>query len=65
MPDNYKYSVRDTGGRLVSGTLVADNRDLASARLREMGLIPIKIEQQRGPGVRTGKERREPALLRA
>jgi type IV pilus assembly protein PilC len=52
MPDTYQYSVRDTGGKLVSGTLVADNRDLASARLREMGFIPIKIEQQRGPGVR-------------
>jgi len=52
MPDTYQYSVRDTGGKLMSGTLVADNRDLASARLREMGLIPIKIEQQRGPGVR-------------
>ncbi len=52
MPDTYQYSVRDTGGKLMSGTLVADNRDLASARLREMGLIPIKIEQQRGKTMR-------------
>jgi len=52
MPDTYQYSVRDTRGKLMSGTLVADNRDLASARLREMGLIPIKIEQQRGKTMR-------------
>ena len=52
MPDTYQYSVRDTGGKLMSGTLVADNRDLASARLREMGLIPIKVEQQRGRTMR-------------
>src|SRR6266542_979460 len=52
MPDTYQYSVRDTGGKLMSGTLVADNRDLASARLREMGLIPMKSEQQRGKTMR-------------
>src|SRR2546425_3122809 len=47
MPDTYEYSVRDTGGKLVTGTLVADSRELATARLREMGMIPIKLQAQR------------------
>jgi type IV pilus assembly protein PilC len=47
VPDTYDYSVRDGGGRLLSGTLVADTKSLASAKLREMGYVPLKIEAQR------------------
>ena len=47
MPDTYEYSVRDGGGRMLSGTVVADTRELASSKLREMGYVPLKIEAQR------------------
>ncbi len=43
MPDTYLYKGRDTGGKLVSGTVVADNESLVMTRLREMGVHP-------GPG---------------
>jgi type IV pilus assembly protein PilC len=52
MADTFEYSGRDGSGRLQSGTLVADSRDLATARLREMGMIPIKLESKRTPTMR-------------
>jgi type IV pilus assembly protein PilC len=47
MADTYQYRVRDAAGRLASGTLVADSRDLVVDRLKEMGLVPLEIRQQR------------------
>ena len=38
MPDTYAYKVRDRGGNLITGTLVADNEALVLQRLREHGL---------------------------
>jgi len=43
MPDTYAYKVRDRGGNLVSGTLVADSEGLVIQRLREMGYVPLEV----------------------
>jgi type IV pilus assembly protein PilC len=47
LADNYSYRVRDRGGKVVSGTLYADNDQVVLARLREMGYVPIKVEKKR------------------
>jgi len=47
MPETYEYRVRDQGGKLVTGTLVADNEQLLLNRLREMGYTPLKVSQRR------------------
>ncbi len=46
MAETYEYQVRDTAGKMVSGTLVADNQQLVIERLREMGLVPLKVKMQ-------------------
>jgi type IV pilus assembly protein PilC len=46
MPDTYAYKVRDRGGNLISGTLVADNEALVLQRLREQGLTPLEVGKQ-------------------
>ncbi len=43
----YNYRVRDGQGKLVSGTLAGDSEALVLTRLREMGYVPIKVEQKR------------------
>jgi type IV pilus assembly protein PilC len=43
MAETYEYKVRDLSGKLVSGTLVADNQQLVVARLREMGYTPVEV----------------------
>jgi type IV pilus assembly protein PilC len=48
VPDTYEYKVRDQSGKVVGGTLVADNEQLVVNRLREMGYVPLKV------GVRGG-----------
>ena len=47
MPDTYTYKVRDKGGNLLNGTLVADNEALVLARLREQGFVPLEVGKQR------------------
>ena len=47
MAETYTYKVRDGGGKLVVGTLVADNQQLLVARLREMGYTPLSVAVQR------------------
>ena len=37
MPSTFVYRVRDKGGRLLEGTLEADNTGLVASKLREMG----------------------------
>jgi type IV pilus assembly protein PilC len=46
MPDTYAYKVRDRGGNLISGTLVADSEGLVLQRLREQGLTPLEVGKQ-------------------
>jgi type IV pilus assembly protein PilC len=45
--DTYTYRVRDRRGALVNGEIVADNRDLVLAKLREMEFVPIEIKVKR------------------
>jgi type IV pilus assembly protein PilC len=47
MPDTFLYKGRDTAGRLVSGSLVADNQTLVMTRLREIGVTPVSVKTQR------------------
>jgi type IV pilus assembly protein PilC len=48
MPDTYTYQVRDQSGKTRSGTIVADSQALVLERLKEQGLVPVKIALQRG-----------------
>lgn len=43
MPDTYAYKARDKGGKVLSGTLVADNEALVLQRLREQGYTPLEV----------------------
>jgi len=52
MPDTYTYKVRDRGGKVVSGDLVADSEALAVARLRDMGLVPVSVQKQKSGGMK-------------
>jgi type IV pilus assembly protein PilC len=52
MPDTYNYKVRDRGGSLVSGSLVADSESLVIARLREMGYVPLSVDKQKTDGLK-------------
>lgn len=52
MPTTYAYKVRDRSGKVLSGSLDADNTALVANRLRQMGYVPISIDKKPGPGVR-------------
>jgi type IV pilus assembly protein PilC len=47
----YAYKVRDTNGKVVEGTLDADNQSLVASRLREMGYTPVNIKAKSAGGV--------------
>lgn len=47
MAETYTYKVRDRGGNVVTGTLVADNEALVLHRLREQGFTPLEVAQQK------------------
>jgi type IV pilus assembly protein PilC len=40
----YAYKVRDSAGKVLEGTLEADNTSLVVSRLRQMGYTPVNIE---------------------
>jgi type IV pilus assembly protein PilC len=48
MPTTFKYSVRDAGGKLVTGSLEADNQAAVARKLLQMGYAPVSITQQGG-----------------
>ena len=48
MAATFEYKVRDTSGRLLKGSLEGDSQALVASRLRQMGYVPIAIEQQAG-----------------
>lgn len=48
----FNYQVRDRSGKMVTGSLEADNATAVAARLRSMGYSPVKIEQSKSGGVR-------------
>src|SRR3954452_17249118 len=62
MPASYAYKVRDKGGKLVEGTLDADNQQLLVAKLRSMGYIPIEVKEQKGEAL--AKELKLPGFHR-
>ncbi len=45
MPTTYAYKVRDRSGKVVSGSLEAENSALVANRLRQMGYVPISIDK--------------------
>jgi type IV pilus assembly protein PilC len=47
MPETFEYKVRDSSGRLASGTLVADSQAGVVTRLREMGYVPLSVASHR------------------
>ncbi len=47
MAETYAYKVRDRAGKVVSGTLVADNEALVLQRLREQGYTPLEVGKQK------------------
>jgi type IV pilus assembly protein PilC len=49
MPETFQYKVKDNKtGKLVEGTLEAENAQLVVSKLRAMGYTPIEIQQQGG-----------------
>jgi type IV pilus assembly protein PilC len=58
MADTYAYKVRDKAGKIVSGTLIADNEALVLQRLREEGLTPLEVgKQSRGLNIELTKKK--------
>lgn len=53
MPTTYAYRVRDRAGKILTGSLDADNTALVANRLRQMGYVPISIDKKPGAGVKT------------
>lgn len=47
MADTYAYRVRDREGKLVTGTLVADNENLVVGKLRDMGYTPVSVSAKK------------------
>jgi type IV pilus assembly protein PilC len=51
MSTMFKYSVRDAGGKLVTGTLDADNEAAVARKLLQMGYAPVSITSNQGSGL--------------
>lgn len=52
MAGTFVYKVRDKQGQIVEGELDADNTTVVAAKLREMGYIPISIDQKDSGGLK-------------
>ena len=64
MPDTFQYKVKDNKtGKVVEGSLEAENAQLVVSKLRSMGYTPIEIQQtgRREPRTRA----QDPGLLRS
>ncbi len=46
MPTTFAYKVRDQGGKIVEGSLEADDQSLVIGKLRQMGYTPVAITEQ-------------------
>ena len=46
MPTTFAYKVRDQGGKIVEGSLEAEDANLVVGKLRQMGYTPVAIEAQ-------------------
>jgi type IV pilus assembly protein PilC len=49
--ETFQYKVKDKAGKLVEGSLEAENAQLVVSKLRSMGYVPIEIQQQGGVNV--------------
>ena len=47
MPSTFAYRVKDSAGRVSEGVLEADNSTLVASKLRQMGFVPIAIDEQK------------------
>jgi len=47
VPTNFAYKVRDKQGKVLEGTLEAENVSLVADKLRQMGYVPMSIDAQR------------------
>ena len=52
MSTTFKYSVRDTGGKLVTGALEADNEAAVARKLLQMGYAPVSITSDSKTGLK-------------
>src|SRR5215470_18712087 len=48
MPQTFQYKVKDKTGKLLEGSLEAENAQLVVSKLRSMGYVPIEISQSGG-----------------
>jgi type IV pilus assembly protein PilC len=53
MATTYAYKVRDRAGKVVSGTLEAENAAAVAGRLKGMGYAPISIDESKTGGLKT------------
>jgi type IV pilus assembly protein PilC len=60
MPETFQYKVKDKSGKLVEGSLEAENAQLVVSKLRSMGYVPIEI--QRTGGSALGKDLKLPGF---
>jgi type IV pilus assembly protein PilC len=51
MAETFQYKVKDKTGKLVEGSLEAENAQLVVSKLRSMGYVPIEIAQATGVNV--------------
>ena len=47
----YEYSVRDRGGKLITGKLDAANETALVTKLRDMGYAPVAITEKKTGGL--------------
>jgi type IV pilus assembly protein PilC len=52
MPTTYAYRVRDRQGKLLGGTLEADNEQAVVAKLRQLGYAPVSIQAEKSAGLK-------------
>ncbi|HEX3541357.1 MAG TPA: type II secretion system F family protein, partial [Acidimicrobiales bacterium] len=51
MANTYAYKVKDHAGRVIEGSLDAESTALVANKLRQMGYVPIAIDQKQTTGV--------------
>src|ERR1043165_8985169 len=51
MAVTFQYRVRDGEGRLLQGALEGDNQTLVAEKLRQMGYVPIAIQEEKSSKV--------------
>lgn len=58
----YDYKVRDNAGKVIQGTIEADNTNLVATRLRQMGYVPLDISARKSTSGAMRKDLRLPGL---